>query len=158
MRELAGDTGFPCGRSEVLLKLFVAAQYLNVFKKKNPTELYTSKGQSVCLRGKSCLGKSISKAQAWGWETEKGGGSCWVVAAGLWVQKPTLFCSRGAQQENWPEGTVQDWRWGGASVHHLKVDQKQIPSCPVTSEVGEMWSGSLWASGRVHALKAAAAD
>lgn len=33
MRELAGDTGFPCGNSEVLLKLFVAAHYLNVFKK-----------------------------------------------------------------------------------------------------------------------------
>lgn len=68
MRELAGDTGFPCGSSEVLLKLFVAAHYLNIFKKKETTELYTSKGQSVCLRGKSsgCLGKAISKAQAWG--------------------------------------------------------------------------------------------
>lgn len=45
MRELAGDTGFPCGRSEVLLKLFVAAHYLNVLKK-TPQNYTLPKGRA----------------------------------------------------------------------------------------------------------------
>lgn len=68
---------------------------------------------------------------------------CRLVGAGAYCSAP-----EGAQQEDWPEGTAQERRWGGVSVSHLKADQEQIPSCPVTSEVGEMWSGSalgIWA-------------
>lgn len=105
----------------------------------------------MCLRGKrsGCLGKAISKAQAWGWEMEKGGGSCWVVAAGLWVQEPTVLFQKGRSRRAGLRAQPRKGNGRGiCASFESRSDQEQIPSRPVTSEVGEMWSGSalgIWA-------------